>query len=330
MVRAAAALLAALLALPVALAQGGDVAMVTLDVLPDATCGKVVILSGASPGAVDSYPYTFTAPAGTVLTLSASPAAGYRLWKWLVNGTEYQGGVLQLAVTGGSIRVTAVFALNTTVSVVKTVVGNVYVSTAGYMWVEPAPLTLDVLPLRQQVAAYINTSATWQQVREADPLNLTARLAWRAQPSYTLVLVNRCAETCYPVTFHVYSASGDLAAVENVENGEATLPWQDSTAVIFITVAGRTYGPFLAAAAAPAARVPEWLAPLAALLPLALFVALGVRSSAREAAVGMVAYAFFSSIVLALLGLPRAAAPVAGTTVTIAVILLLVDKYARQ
>jgi hypothetical protein len=333
-VRALALLLALLPLLAAGLAaaqQGGGVTAVTLSVFPDSSCGSIVVLSGASPGAVSQYPYTFTAPQGTTLTLSAQPAPGFRLSKWIVNGTEYSAGVLQVTVSGSSLSITAVFTLNMTVTVVKTPVGTVYVSTTGFTWVEPSPLRLDVLPVRQAVNAYVNISSiSWRQAAAGDALNLSSRAVYAPSATYELVLVNRCLETCYPVTFYAYDLDGNLRLQQTLQNATYTAPWGSDRAVVYVQVNGQVYGPFLAAAPAPASPVPDWLAPLFFLLPLGLFVALGVRASARDAALGMLAYAVLAPTLLALIGLPRTAIPVAGTIATVAVILLLVDRYARQ
>jgi len=332
-VRALALLLALLplLAAGLAAAQGQGVTAVTLSVVPDSSCGSIVVLSGASPGAVGQYPYTFTAPQGTTLTLSAQPAPGFRLSKWIVNGTEHAPGVLQVTVSGSSLSITAVFTLNMTVTVVKTPVGTVYVSTTGLTWVEPSPLRLDVLPVRQAINAYVNISSiSWQETTARDVLNLTSRAAYAPSAAYELVLVNRCLETCYPATFYAYDLGGNLRLQQTLQNATYTAPWDSDRAVVYVLVNGQLYGPFLAAAPAPASPVPGWLAPLLFLLPLGLFVALGVRASARDAALGMLAYAVLAPTLLALIGLPRAAIPVAGTIATVAVVLLLLDRYARQ
>jgi hypothetical protein len=315
----------------VAAQREGGMTAVTLNVVPDSSCGSIVILGGASPGAVSQYPYTFTAPQGTTLTLSAQPASGFRLSKWIVNGTEYPAGVLQVTVSGSSLSITAVFTLNVTVAAVRTPVGTVYVSTTGLTWVEPSPLRPDVLPVRQAVAAYVNIpSISWQQATAGDVLNLTSRTVYAPNATYELVLVNRCLETCYPVTFYAYDLDGNLRLQQTLKNATYTAPWGSDRAVVYIQVGGQVYGPFLAAAPAPASPIPDWLAPLLFLLPLGLFIALGVRASARDAALGMLAYAVLAPTLLVLIGLPRTAIPVAGTIATVAVILLLVDRYAKQ
>jgi hypothetical protein len=300
---------------------------VTINVLPDPGAGSISI---GGTGVVSSYPYSFNVPSGSTITLTATPSSGYKLEKWVVNGTEYSPGTLTVTVAGNRMEIDAVFSFNLTVSVIETVVGRVYVSLNGVTWIEPKPLTLDVLPVKQKLGVYINTTVTgWTQRSIYDIFNFTHRTVSTPNTAYSLVIQNICAETCYNVTFYVYDANGTLRYAGTVLNKTVVVPYNSNYALYLMVINGRIYGVYTATALAPVAQVPDWLLPLIPLLPLAFFVAIAMKSNTRDSAIGIIFYAFIVAPLYQILGLPRYMIPVSGLLITLGLILLFADRYIK-
>jgi len=300
---------------------------VTINVLPDPGAGSISI---GGTGAVPSYPYSFNVPSGTTITLTATPSSGYRLEKWIVNGTEYAPGTLTVTVAGNQMEIDAVFSFNLTVSVIETVVGRVYVSLNGVTWIEPKPLSLDVLPVKQRLGVYINVSvANWTQRSIYDIFNFTKRTVSTPNTRYSLVIQNICGETCYNVTYYVYDANGTLRYTGTIRNQTVVVPYNSNYALYIMVINGRIYGVYAATALEPVAQVPDWLLPLVPLIPLAFFVAIAMKSNTRDTAIGIIFYAFIAATLYQVLGLPRYMIPVSGTLITLGLILLFADRYIR-
>ena len=300
---------------------------VTINVLPDPSAGSISI---GGTGTVPSYPYSFNVPSGSTITLTATPSSGYKQEKWVVNGTEYAPGTLTVTVAGSQMEIDAVFTFNITVSVIDTVVGKVYVSLNGVTWIEPKPLSLDVLPVKQRLGVYINASvANWTQRSIYDIFNFTQRTVSTPNTKYSLVIQNICGETCYNVTYYVYDANGTLRYTGTLVNQTVVVPYNSNYALYIMVINGRIYGVYTATALAPVTQVPDWLAPLIPLIPLAFFVAIAMKSNTRDSAIGIIFYAFIVAPIYQVLGLPRYMIPVSGVLITLGLILLFADRYIK-
>jgi hypothetical protein len=300
---------------------------VTINVLPDPSAGSISI---GGTGTVPSYPYSFVAPSGSSITLIATPSSGYKLEKWVVNGTEYAPGTLTVTATGNRMEIDAVFTFNLTVSVIETVVGKVYVSLNGVTWIEPKPLSLDVLPVKQVLGVYINASVTsWTQKSIYDIFNFTQRTVSTPNTKYSLVIQNICKETCYNVTYYVYDANGTLRYTGTLRNQTVIVPYNSNFALYLMAINGKIYGVYTTTTLAPVAQVPDWLAPLIPLIPLAFFVSIAMKSNTRDTAIGIIFYAFIVAPLYQVLGLPRYMIPVSGVLITFGLILLFADRYIR-
>ena len=320
-------LFAVLLFLLVPARADNNFVTVTINVLPDPGAGSISI---GGTGVVPSYPYSFNVPSGSTITLTATPSSGYKLEKWVVNGTEYAPGTLTVTVAGNQMEIDAVFSFNLTVSVIETVVGRVYVSLNGVTWIEPKPLTLDVLPVKQKLGVYINaTVANWTQRSIYDIFNFTQRTVSTPNTRYSLVIQNICGETCYNVTYYVYDANGTLRYTGTIRNQTIVVPYNSNYALYLMVINGKIYGVYTATALAPVTQVPDWLLPLVPLIPLAFFVAIAMKSSTRDTAIGIIFYAFIVAPLYQVLGLPRYMIPASGLLITLGLILLFADRYIR-
>jgi hypothetical protein len=320
-----AALLLALATLP-ALAQPQQV-LVTVDASPREG-GAVSIVSATTSGLVPALPYTFAVPSGTQLSLSAAPNPGYKLWFWYVNGTKHAGDAITLTAQGSSLQVIAVYGPNTTLVAAETAVATVYVTKEGYVYVQPKPIQLEFPQLDQRIYAKLTASVQWVNETYTDVFGAT-RARPTARSSYTLVLGNICGSTCEDATFYAFYPNGSPAFARTVRNEEVQVSWPNRTAVVYVRVAGRLSGPHALAALEPAAPVPEGALPFLPLLPFGVFVALAVRSSVRDAALGAAAYALLGGYVLAAFG-TSLAIPVTAFGLAVAALLAFVDVFGRR
>jgi hypothetical protein len=325
-IRQLLALLVPLLALLAAPALADQVA-VTVDASPREG-GTVSAYSAVTSGAFPSLPYTFTAPAGTQITFAAQPAPGYKLWYWLVNGTKYAGSTLSVTAQGRNLTVVAVFGPNATVMMAETEVATLYVTSTGQVWVQPKPLQLQVPALDQTVTAQLYYSVQWVNQTYTDAFGFTrSRLV--PQASFRLRLENRCGRTCEPAAFYVYHPNGTPAFAATLRGNSTEVPWGNRTALILVYMAGRWWGPYVPVAVEAAYPVPQDVAPYLPLLPLGLFVALAVRSNARDAALGLAAYVAFAAAIWGAFG-AGAYLPVTVVGFTVAAVLLAVDVFSRR
>ena len=318
-------LLLALLA-ALASAQEGQVS-VTVDASPREG-GSVVIQSAVTSGSIPVYPYTFSVPRGAQLTLSTQPAPGFKLWYWLINGTQYKGDTVTVTVQGSSMMITAVFGPNATVAVSETAVAVVYVTQSGQVWVQPKPLQLEAPQLDQSISAQLYAVVEWVNETYTDPFGVN-RTRLVAKPSFKLRLANKCRTTCEPVSFYAYLPNGTSLLAVTLADNETVVNWPNRTALLLVSAAGKTFGPYVASAAEPAALVPMDIAPFLPLLPLGLFVALAVRSNVRDAALGLSAYVVFASTLWSALG-ATSYVPITVIGFVVAGILLALDVFAAR
>ena len=326
MLFAATLLLAVLAAL--AGAEGGQVKVV-VDAAPREG-GAVRVASAVTSGLLPQLPYTFFVPAGTQLALSPAPNAGYKLWYWNVNGTRYTGDTIALVAQGSVLTVTAVYGPNVTLTVTETAVATLYVSREGYVWVEPKPLQLELPELDQTVSATLSSAVRWVNQSYVDIFGVT-RYKMVAEPSFALTLENSCRRTCVPVHFYVFHPNGTLAASVTLAGNSTSMPWPNRTAIVFVEVkgTGKLLGPYAPIAVEAAEPMPEDVLPFIPLLPLGIFVALAVRSSVRDAALGLAAYALFATPLLSAFGV-SAAIPATAIGFTVAIALLVVDLFGKR
>ncbi|MDR5677001.1 MAG: hypothetical protein QN128_11420, partial [Armatimonadota bacterium] len=251
------------------------------------------------------------------------------------------GGAVTLNVYVSLVAVTLTQPGN--LYVFESAAGRVYVSTDGVSWVELKPLTgaVELKEVKATVRVDIDAVVVGERnVTYTDPFG---RTRWRIEPQYRYALraVSTCLladRPCGPVRVTVYRPDGTYAGelvLEPPPRGTATQsidPWPDPAAIVKVSGFSE-FGPYRVEAAQPGLATTGQLPytydvrPLLALLPVALFVAFGVRVSLRETALGVFAYGFLAAPLSAALGVPiQAAGAILAVCTAVAAILLLLGR----
>jgi subtilisin family serine protease len=161
-------------------------------------------------GTTNPAPGTYTYESGSQVTISAAPASGYTLDKWIINGQSYTASSINLTITG-DVQATAVFvqsAVNYTLSINTQGQGTTNPSPGTHTFQAGSVVTLTAMP--QNTWVFVRWNINGQDhfnpvINVTMNQNTQARAIFRKQNSQPgTVSVSGYGETNPPAGTHYY------------------------------------------------------------------------------------------------------------------------------